>query len=63
MEQLKDFKDSNLPNYVCLTHKSIYGLKVVTGSLETWIHCLTTVDASLFTYHHNNVCFCAYICR
>ena len=60
MEQPQGLEDSHLPDHVCLMHKSIYGLKtwflrLSQALLELGFTALT-VDTSLFTYHHNNVC-------
>jgi histone deacetylase 1/2 len=60
MEQPQGFEDSNLPDHVCLIHKSIYGLRTwflrLSQAFLELGFTASTVDTSLFTYHHNNVC-------
>jgi len=63
MEQPQGFEDSKFPDHVCLLHKSIYGLKQAP---RTWFLRLSqalmelgftasTVDTSLFTFHHSTM--------
>ncbi|KAH9667846.1 hypothetical protein KPL70_021200 [Citrus sinensis] len=62
MEQSPGFTDQNLPDHVCLLHKSVYGLKEAP---RAWFECLSLallelgftsckVDHSLFIFHAND---------
>ncbi|KAH9751421.1 hypothetical protein KPL71_014290 [Citrus sinensis] len=63
MEQPPGFTDQNLPDHVCLLHKSLYGLKQAP---RAWFECLSLAllelgftscktDPSLFIFHANDI--------
>ncbi|KAH9801961.1 retrovirus-related pol polyprotein from transposon RE2 [Citrus sinensis] len=63
MEQPLGFTDQNLPDHVCLLHKSLYGLKQAPCA---WFECLSLAllelgftsykaDHSLFIFHANDI--------
>ena len=63
MEQPPGFTDQNLPDHVCLLHKSLYGLKQAPCA---WFECLSlallelgftscNADPSLFIFHANYI--------
>jgi len=63
MEQPRGFIDPQFPSHVCRLHKSLYGLKQAP---RAWFTCLSqtflelgfvssSVDNSLFMFHHGNV--------